>query len=187
MRHLKRPLSSAAMVISRCAFASAAADRRADGRVRERSAISGPHRGVPSRPREAWVSIGRTVQIDYHWAEGDAERARVASAELLTQSPDVILAIASISVRAFQRETRTIPIIFIGVSEPIAQGFVASLARPGGNITGFTNLEWTFVTKWLELLREIAPRVTRVGIMFNPDIAPTSRRSSGQRKPPPQS
>ena len=84
----------------------------------------------------------------------------------------MILAIASISMRALQRATRTIPIIFIGVSEPIAQGFVASLARPGGNITGFTNLEWTFVTKWLELLREIAPRVTRAGIMFNPDTAP---------------
>ena len=117
-------------------------------------------------------SVGRTVQIDYRWADGDVERTRASSAELLARSPDVVLAIASLSVKAFLRASTTVPIVFIGVSEPVAQGFVASLAHPGGNVTGFTNLEWTFGAKWLELLREIAPGIRRAAIMFNPETAP---------------
>jgi putative ABC transport system substrate-binding protein len=121
-----------------------------------------------------WV-VGRNIQIDYRYAEGNPERTKIGSAELLALGPDVVIAAASPATRALQQATNSIPIIFIGISEPVTQGFVASLARPGGNVTGFTNLEWTFGAKWLEMLREIAPAVSRVGVMFNPDTAPYAR------------
>src|SRR5262249_51585742 len=117
-------------------------------------------------------TIGRNLQIDYRWAAGDVERTRVATAELLRLAPNVILAIASPSVRSVQQAAPTIPIVFIGVSEPIAQGFVQSLSHPGGNVTGFTNLEWGFGAKWGQLLKEIAPHLSRVAIVFNSDTAP---------------
>ena len=89
-------------------------------------------------------TVGRNLQIEYRWGMGDLERTRAAAADLLSLAPDVILAVASPAVATVQRATRTIPIVFVAVSEPIAQGFVASLAHPGGNITGFTYLEPTF-------------------------------------------
>ena len=114
---------------------------------------------------------GRNLQIDSYWADGDAERARAAATELVRLEPDAIVANGSTVLRALQQATRTVPIVFVVVSEPVAQGFVASLARPGGNITGFTNLEPSVGAKWLELLKEITPRLTRVGVMFNPGSA----------------
>jgi putative tryptophan/tyrosine transport system substrate-binding protein len=114
-----------------------------------------------------WV-IGRNVLIDYRWYMGDDERARTETAELLRLSPDVILANSVGAVRAAQQATRTVPIVFTAVSEPVAQGFAASLAHPGANITGFTNLEPSVGGKWLALLKEIDPRVTRVAFIFNP-------------------
>jgi putative tryptophan/tyrosine transport system substrate-binding protein len=114
-----------------------------------------------------WI-IGRNVLIDYRWYMGDDALARAASAELLGLSPDLILANSVNAVRAAQHATEAIPIVFTAVSEPVAQGFVASLAHPGGNITGFTNLEPSVAAKWIELLKEIAPNVTRVAVMFNP-------------------
>jgi putative ABC transport system substrate-binding protein len=113
-------------------------------------------------------TIGRNIQIDYRWYMGDDERARSAVVELLRLEPDVILANSIGAVRAAQQATRTVPIVFTAVSEPVEQGLVASLAHPGGNITGFTNLEPSVAGKWLELLKEIAPRVTRVALMFKP-------------------
>jgi putative ABC transport system substrate-binding protein len=117
-------------------------------------------------------SSGRNLQLDYRYTEGNLERAKVASAELLALAPQVVIAAASTATRALQQANNSIPIVFVGISEPVAQGFVTSLARPGGNITGFTNLEWTFGAKWLGMLRDIAPAVSRVGVMFNPDTAP---------------
>jgi putative ABC transport system substrate-binding protein len=114
-----------------------------------------------------WI-IGRNLQIDYRWDISDPERARLATTELLQLSPDVILAYSVSATRAAQEATRTIPIVFTSVSEPIALGLVASLGRPGGNTTGFTNLEPSIGGKWLELLKEIAPHVTHVAVMFNP-------------------
>jgi putative ABC transport system substrate-binding protein len=119
-------------------------------------------------------TVGRNLQIEYRWGMGDLERTRAAAAELLNLAPDVMLAVASPAVATMQKATRTIPTVFVAVSEPIAQGFVASLAHPGGNITGFTFLEPTFGAKWLELLTEITPNVRRVGFMFNPDMSPYS-------------
>jgi putative ABC transport system substrate-binding protein len=116
--------------------------------------------------------IGHNLQIDYHWGISDDDRARAAAAELLRRMPDVILANASTATAAAQRATATVPIVFTVVSEPVAQGFVASLARPGGNLTGFTNLEPSVGGKWLELLKRIAPSVQRASILFNPKVTP---------------
>src|SRR5215472_4225351 len=110
-------------------------------------------------------TIGRNLAIDYRWAVSDVEQARAAV--LLSPNPDLVLANAVSALRGAQLATRTVPIVFTGVSEPVIQGVVASLARPGGNITGFTNLEPSVGGKWVELLSEIAP-IMRVAIMFNP-------------------
>src|SRR5215831_20614056 len=107
-------------------------------------------------------TIGRNVQIDYHWGIRDVEKAQAAIRELLALAPDVIIASTSQTVAALQRATVTVPIVFTGTYEPVAQGFVRSLAHPGGNITGFTNVEATIGAKWLGLLKEIAPHVTHV-------------------------
>jgi putative ABC transport system substrate-binding protein len=114
----------------------------------------------------------RNVRIDYRWAAGDASRIRAFAKELVAMQPDVILARSTPATAALKAETRTIPIIFTTVSDPIGSGFVANLARPGANITGFTNFESSISGKWLGLLKEIAPRVARVGVMFNPETAP---------------
>jgi ABC-type uncharacterized transport system substrate-binding protein len=116
-------------------------------------------------------AVGRNLAIDYRWSASDFERARAAATELLSLAPDLIVANALSAARAAQQATRTVPIVFTGVSEPVAQGLVASLARPGGNTTGFTNLEPSVGGKWVELLKEVAPRVARVSVMFNPTSA----------------
>src|SRR6266550_2473926 len=112
---------------------------------------------------------GRNLQVDYHWGAFDVERAQAATAELLRLTPDVILAEGTPGLTAIRQATSSIPIVFVLVSEPVAQGFVQSLAHPGGNITGFSNLEPTMGGKWLQLLKDVAPRVTRVAIMFHRD------------------
>jgi putative tryptophan/tyrosine transport system substrate-binding protein len=116
-----------------------------------------------------WI-VGRNLRIDYRWGVVDDEGSRTAVAELLRLAPEVVLANGSPAVAAAQQATRTVPIVFVNVVEPVAQGFVQSLAQPSGNITGFTNFEPTMGSKWLELLKKIAPEVTHVAIMHNPDI-----------------
>jgi len=116
--------------------------------------------------------LGRTIAIDYRWAIYDLERGRVAAAELVGFNPDLILTAGTSATRAALHVIRTIPIVFAGVSEPVSQGIVASLAHPGGNATGFTNVETTVGTKWLELLKEIAPSVVHVATLFDPDTVP---------------
>jgi putative tryptophan/tyrosine transport system substrate-binding protein len=110
-------------------------------------------------------SDGRNVRIDYRWAAGDAGRFHRYAEELLALVPDVILASATPSVQALQQATRTVPIVFAIVADPVGAGFVDSLARPGGNVTGFTPGEYGTSGKWLELIKEIAPRVTRVAVL----------------------
>jgi putative ABC transport system substrate-binding protein len=116
-------------------------------------------------------TVGRNLAIEYRWGMGDFDRTEAAAADLVRAVPDVILATGGPSVASLQQATSTIPIVFMLVSEPVALSFVASLARPGGNITGFTNLEPTIGAKSLELLREMAPRVTRFAVMFNPQTS----------------
>src|SRR6476661_8461369 len=113
-----------------------------------------------------WID-GRNVKIEYRFDAGDL---RKAATELLTLSPEVILASATPATAALQQATRTVPIVFAQVADPISAGFVASLAKPGGNITGFTNFDYTMGAKWLELLKEIAPNVTRVGVIREPTV-----------------
>jgi putative ABC transport system substrate-binding protein len=119
-------------------------------------------------------SVGGNLQIDYRWAVTSEERARSAAAELLELTPDVILAGGTLALRAVQQATRVVPIVFRDIIEPVGQGFVASLAHPGGNTTGFSYLEVSVGGKWLNLLKEIAPRISRVACMFNPQRGPYS-------------
>jgi putative ABC transport system substrate-binding protein len=114
---------------------------------------------------------GRNVRMDVRWAAGNVDRMRALAKELVDLQPDVILADTTPVTAAVQRETRTIPIVLLEVSDPIGTGFVESFARPGRNITGFTNFEATMGGKWLELVREIAPSVKRVAMLFNPETA----------------
>jgi putative tryptophan/tyrosine transport system substrate-binding protein len=114
-----------------------------------------------------WIE-GQNVQIIYRWGGGSADATRKYATELATLSPDVNLAIASQAVQALQQASSTVPIVFTLVPDPIGAGFVDNLARPGGNITGFTTFEYGFGAKWLELLKEIAPGVKRVAVLRDP-------------------
>jgi putative ABC transport system substrate-binding protein len=115
---------------------------------------------------------GRNLRMEVRWAAGNVDRARMFAKELVDLQPEMILAASTPVTAALQRETRTIPIVFAPVANPVEAGFVASLPRPGGNLTGFIDLEASLAGKWLELLTEIAPGVKRAAIMFNPDTAP---------------
>jgi len=121
--------------------------------------------------QEAGWTTGRNVRIDYRWGGAGADAMAKYAAELVALAPDVILAATSVSVAALQQITRTIPIVFVQVIDPVSAGFVASLARPGGNATGFTIIEYGFSGKWLELLKEIAPRITRAAVIRDPTVA----------------
>jgi putative ABC transport system substrate-binding protein len=112
------------------------------------------------------------IQLDLRWAGGDAEKARSFAKELIGMRPDVIVSSTNQVTAIVQQETRTIPIVFAFVGDPVGSGFVGSLPRPGGNITGFANFENSIGGKWVEILREIAPDVKRVGFIFDPDAAP---------------
>jgi len=118
-----------------------------------------------------WV-IGRNVLIDYRWSAGDVGHMNMFADELVTTRPDVILAHTTPVTGALHKATGTLPIVFAAASDPVGDGFIASLSRPGGNITGFVNIEGSMGGKWMEILKEIDPRVKRVAFMFNPDTAP---------------
>src|SRR5215472_5619871 len=116
-------------------------------------------------------SDGGNVRIDTRWGAGDADRYRQYAAELVALAPDVVVAVTSTVVAALQRETRTVPIVFVGVSDPVGAGLIAGLAHPGGNTTGFTVFEYGLSPKWLALLKEIAPRVIRAAVFRDPTVA----------------
>jgi putative tryptophan/tyrosine transport system substrate-binding protein len=116
-----------------------------------------------------WIDR-RNAQIETRWGAGDANLYRTYTAELLALAPDVILAAGTSSMTPLHQATRSIPIVFVGITDPVGGGFVASLARPGGNATGFVLFEYGISAKWLELLKQIAPGVTRVAVLRNPDI-----------------
>jgi putative tryptophan/tyrosine transport system substrate-binding protein len=117
---------------------------------------------------------GRNVRVDYRWAVDDADKLRAYARELVALQPDVVFAVTTPAVAALLRETHTLPIVFAQVSDPVGSGFVASLARPGGNVTGFTNInvESTIGGKWLELVKQIAPTTRQVVMIYNPAMAP---------------
>jgi putative ABC transport system substrate-binding protein len=119
--------------------------------------------------QELGWSVGRNVRIDYRWGGGGGDdRIRKNAAELVALAPDVILAVTSTVTAALQRESRAVPIVFVSTIDPVGNGLVGSLARPGGNATGFTVFEYGISPKWLELLKEIAPQMTHVGIIRDP-------------------
>ncbi len=115
---------------------------------------------------------GRNVRFDFRWGAGQAGRIQTFAKELVALGPDVIVTRSTPATAAVLKETRTIPIVFVVVSDPVGDGLVASLARPGGNVTGFTNVEASLGGKWLELLKEITPSITRVAVIQNPRTAP---------------
>jgi putative ABC transport system substrate-binding protein len=117
---------------------------------------------------------GRNVRMDLRWGRGDNNRIRALAQQLVGLQPDVIVTSTTPPTAALQQETRTIPIVFVNVGDPVASGLVAQLDRPSGNVTGFAIFEATLGGKWLELLSEIAPGLKRAAIMFNPDINPVS-------------
>jgi len=121
--------------------------------------------------QELGWTVGRNIQIDYRWSAGNADDIRRYAAELAALAPEVILATGSATVGPLLQATRAVPIVFVTVVDPVGAGFVASLARPGGNATGFLAFEYGISAKWLELLKEIAPRVTRAAVIRDPAIA----------------
>src|SRR5215468_5361050 len=121
--------------------------------------------------QELGWTVGRNVRIDYRWGATDGELKRRYAAELVALAPDVIVTTGDSNTGPVQQASRTVPIVFAQVPDPVAAGFVASLSRPGGNATGFTNFEYGMSGKWLELLKEIAPRVTRAAVLRDPAIA----------------
>ena len=114
-----------------------------------------------------WIA-GRNVDLEYRWNDGDETMLRKYAAELVGMSPDVLMTEGTAAFAAVKRETKSIHTIFVNVSDPVGQGFVASLARPGGNATGFTLFEFSTATKWVEILRELAPTAKHIGFLFNP-------------------
>jgi len=120
--------------------------------------------------QEFGCAVGRNVRVEIRWPAGDAERTRRDAAELLSFSPDVILATGSATAGPMAQLTRKIPIVFVIVPDPVGAGIVDSLARPGGNATGFTTFEYSVAGKWLELLKQIAPAVTRAAVIRDPAI-----------------
>ena len=108
---------------------------------------------------------GRNVRIDYRWPAGDAAKARKYAAELVALAPDVILTVSSLSLAPLLQATRTVPMVFVAIVDPVGTGFINSLSRPGGNATGFMLFDYDLSAKWLELLKEIAPGVTRGAVL----------------------
>jgi putative ABC transport system substrate-binding protein len=116
-----------------------------------------------------WI-VGRNVQTEYRWVAGEADRYRRYAAELVALAPDVILSSGASATAPLQQATRTVPIVFAGAVDPVGRGLVASLARPGGNTTGFMSNEFSLAGKWLELLKQIAPGVTRAAVLRDPTL-----------------
>jgi putative ABC transport system substrate-binding protein len=118
-----------------------------------------------------WVD-SRNVRLDYRWTTGNADRLRVEAAALVSTAPNLILANSTPVVAELRKLTTTLPTVFVQITDPVGSGFVPSLARPGGNITGFTNFEFSIGGKWLQTLKEVAPAVRRAAVLFNPQTAP---------------
>jgi len=137
----------------------------------DREAQSGVSAFKQSLAALGW-NEGRNLALESRWSAGDAQRASVYAKELVALQPDLLLAVTTPATAALHQETKAIPIVFTIVSDPVGSGFVQALSRPGGNLTGFIDLESSLMEKWVQLLTELAPRVTRVAVLFNPATAP---------------
>jgi putative tryptophan/tyrosine transport system substrate-binding protein len=116
--------------------------------------------------------IGRNIELEYRWAGPYPDRLRGNAEELVRISPDVLVAGSTPALKALQTATRSIPIVFVNVADPVGQGLIASFARPGGNTTGFGAFDFSMAAKWVQAIKEIAPSVTRIGVIFNPETGP---------------
>src|SRR5580704_16661896 len=169
-------------LIGGAAVAASSPGRAQADRVRHVSVLMGYAQEDPDTQarmnafREAFEQLGwkegHNVQITYRFGVGEMDRIRGYAKELVDLKPDAIVCETTPTLKAVADQTSTVPIVFVAVTDPVSQGFVADLARPGGNITGFTNFEPTMGGKWIELLKTIAPKTARVGIIFNPETAP---------------
>ena len=121
-----------------------------------------------------WIE-GQNIRIDIRWNAGDAALARTYAAQLIGLQPDVILSASTTNLIILQQATNTVPIVFVQVSDPVAQGFVSNLTRPGGNLTGFSAFDFSIGGKWVDLLKQVSPGLARVAVFFNPDSAPQTR------------
>jgi len=126
------------------------------------------HQGL----KELGWTVGRTLHIDFRWSGGDTAETRTLARELVEIKPELIVGMTTPAVTALVKETDTIPIVFAGIVDPVGRGFVSNMARPGGNVTGILNFEFSMGGKWLETLKQVAPAVRRVGLLFNPETAP---------------
>jgi putative tryptophan/tyrosine transport system substrate-binding protein len=151
-------------------------------RVQRVSVLMGPAENDPEAQSEiaafrqglqkrGWT--GRNVRVAYRWAAGDANRMQTAARELVALQPDAILGVTTPAVVALLGETRTVPIVFVRVSDPVASGLVSNLAKPDGSVTGFSTYEFSLAGKWLQLLKDVVPSIARVTLMFNPATAPS--------------
>src|SRR3954454_7686550 len=136
--------------------------RRDDAEIKTRLEVF-----VQGLEQLGWA-VGRNLQIDYRWSEGDSDRLRTHAAELIALGPDLTLATSGVSVLPLQRASGSVPILFAQTIDPVGLGVVESLSRPRGNITGFTQFEYGIVSKWLELLKQIAPTITRAAVLRDP-------------------
>jgi putative ABC transport system substrate-binding protein len=127
------------------------------------------HQALQQGLREQGLSDGRNIRIDYRWGSANSDQISRNAKELVELNPNLIVASTTPVVAAVLQQTRTIPIVFLLVADPVGQGFITSLARPGGNITGFTPYEFSLGGKWLEILKDVAPQITRVALLFSPD------------------
>jgi putative ABC transport system substrate-binding protein len=140
----------------------AASDPEAQGRV------AGFQHGL----KELGWTEGRNLHIDFRWSTGDATEMRTLAKELVGLKPDLIVGMTTPAVAALVQETKTIPILFASIVDPVGRGFISNMARPGGNVTGILNFEFSMGGKWLETLKQVAPVVKRVAVLFNPHAAP---------------
>jgi putative ABC transport system substrate-binding protein len=121
-----------------------------------------------------WVD-GRNLRIEYRWNNGNADRANALAQDLVKLAPDAILCASTTNLLALRRATSSIPVVFLQVSDPVAQGLIVDVTHPGGNLTGFSMYEYSIGGKWLELLKEIAPKLDRVAVISNPDTSPQTK------------
>jgi putative tryptophan/tyrosine transport system substrate-binding protein len=163
-------------------FASYAAMAQPSDRVRQIAMLSGFSAADPEAQARiavlqqglkelGWME-GRNLSIEFRWGTGGAEQMRKFARELIDLKPDLILGMTTPAVTALVQETNSIPIVFVNIVDPLGRGLISNMARPGGNITGFLNFEFSMGGKWLETLKQIAPAVKRVGLLFNPNTAP---------------
>jgi ABC-type uncharacterized transport system substrate-binding protein len=125
--------------------------------------------------RQLGWTEGQNLRVDVRWNAGDAQLARIYAAQLIGLMPDAILTASTTSLTIIQQATSTVPVVFVQVSDPVEQGFVSNAAKPGGNLTGFSLFEFSIGGKWLNLLKEIAPELAHVGVVFNPNTSPQSK------------